>query len=75
MFKFAHTYTHRKMLDMTIYVLKSFRLIDGRYKLKVRWGNKRGMDIGITENIEIKREEVKNWNLFVGENENDRKSN
>jgi len=61
MFKFAHTYTHNRMLDCAIYVLKSYRLPDGRYKLKIRWMNRRGMDLGIVENVTIVKSEVKNW--------------
>lgn len=61
MFKFAHTYTHNRMLDCAIYVMISYRLPDGRYKLKVRWFNRRGMDLGIDEKVIITRDEVKNW--------------
>jgi hypothetical protein len=54
------------MLDCVILVIKSFRVQDGRYKLKVRWMNNRGMDLGITENVTITREEVGNWYEWKG---------
>lgn len=64
MFKFQHVYTHNRMLDAAILVIKNYRLLDGRYKLKIRWMNRRGMDLGIIENVTIKKEEVKNWYLL-----------
>lgn len=37
---------------------------DGRYKLKIKWFLKNGVDMGFQENIVIKREQVRNWMEF-----------
>jgi hypothetical protein len=52
------------MLDMTIYVIRSFELPSGEYRIQARWVNRRGLDIGIVEDFTIKPEEVRNWYLF-----------
>jgi hypothetical protein len=49
------------MLDAAIYVLKGYRLADGRYKLKVRWVLKDGRDMGFLDKITVSREEIGNW--------------
>lgn len=49
------------MLDAAIYVLTSYKLSDGRYKLKVRWVLRNGTDMGFIETITIVKEEVINW--------------
>lgn len=64
MFKLYKTYTHRNMLDCNILVLKSYMIPDGRYKLKIKWFLKNGVDMGFQENIVIKREQVRNWMEF-----------
>jgi hypothetical protein len=61
MFKTHQTYTHNRMLDVAVYVLKSFRCPDGRYKLKVRWVYRNGMDLRLVENVTVVRNEIKNW--------------
>ena len=61
MFKKFKTYTHKAMLDVVVLVLTSYRLEDGRYRLKVRWFNRRGIDLGIQETITITKPQVKNW--------------
>ena len=66
MFKPWRTYTHKNMLDCVILVLKSFRVQDGRYKLRVRWMNRRGMDLGIIENVTITRDQIENWCEWKG---------
>ena len=61
MFKQHHIYTHKNMIDCNIYVLKSYMIPDGRYKLKIRWFLKNGMDLNLQETVVVKREQVKNW--------------
>ncbi len=61
MFKSYGVYTHRNMIDTNVLVLKSYRLHDGRYRIKIRWLLKNGMDIGLQETITISRPQVKNW--------------
>lgn len=64
MFKLYCTYTHNRMLDAAIYVVDSFYLPDGRYVLKIRWMNRKGLYLNILEKIIIKKQEVKNWYLL-----------
>lgn len=52
------------MLDAAIYVVDSFYLPDGRYVLKIRWMNRKGLYLNILEKIIIKKQEVKNWYLL-----------
>lgn len=62
MFKPFTLYTHKRMLDVAIMVLKSTRLLDGRYSLKVKWMDRLGRDYACSaERIKISKEEVKNW--------------
>ncbi len=61
MFRPGTTFTHRHMLDAAILVLKCFRDHKGRCHLRVRWVNRRGMDLGITERITIVKEQLSNW--------------
>jgi len=61
MFKQYRVYTHTRMLDCAILVLKSFRIQDGRYKLRVRWMYKNGNDMGFIENVVVVPEQVGNW--------------
>lgn len=62
MFRQFTLYTHKNMLDCAILVLKSYRVAhDGRYKLKIQWFNKRGMNLGFTERVTITRDQLKNW--------------
>lgn len=61
MFKKGCAYSHSRMLDAAILVLGSQRNTDGSYKLKIRWVNRRGLDLGLNEDVTIVKEEVKNW--------------
>lgn len=61
MFKRYTLYTHNRMLDSAILVLRCVPIEGGRYALKIRWANRRGFDLNITESIIIKAEEVANW--------------
>ena len=61
MFTPHRCYTHNRMLDAAIYVLKSTKLKDGRYSVRVKWVDRKGRSFGIEERIKIKKEEVRNW--------------
>jgi len=62
MFKKFGVYTHKRMLDCNILVLKAFRIVQsGDYKVKVRWVNKNDMDLGFVETVRIKKEQLNNW--------------
>lgn len=61
MFQKLRAYTHRNMLDCAISVLKSYRMPDGRYKLKVQWFLKRGFDLALKETLIISRKQIPNW--------------
>lgn len=61
MFKLNKTYTHKKMLDCAILILKTFKLQTADYTIKIKWINKRGMDLGLVENVRITKDQVKNW--------------
>lgn len=66
MFKPHHSYTHKRMLDLVAYVFTSYRVNDGRYKLKVRWFTRSGLDLGIVEKITILPGKNKGWHEYVG---------
>lgn len=66
MFQKYKSYIHKNMLDCVIVVQNSFRLPDGRYKLKIHWFNRRGLDLGIRENVVINREQIPNWYEWKG---------
>jgi hypothetical protein len=59
-FKARHFYTHKRMLDMVVQVIYIFQS-DHKDVLKVRWFNKRGLNIGLEETIEINEKELHNW--------------
>lgn len=61
MFRPGHLYTHELMLDAAIYVLKSFRVFDGRYKLKIRWMLRNGTDLRVTETVTITTNQLSRW--------------
>lgn len=61
MFKSHHIYSHINMLDCSIYILKSYRLQDGRYKLKVGWYKKDGFNLNIQETVVVTKNQLKNW--------------
>lgn len=61
MFRPFTVWTHKNMLDCAILVLKSFRLPDGRRKLKVRWMLRNGSDMGFIERVTVTPEQLKNW--------------
>lgn len=64
MFKYMHTYTHTSMLDCMVLVRKSFKIRPKRYKLKIRWFTRTGMDMGIDETIDIYEEQFDKWVEF-----------
>ena len=66
MFRKFRTYSHIRMLDCAIHILSSYRVKDGRYKLKIMWFNKRGMDLGFRETVTVSPKEVKNWYEMKG---------
>lgn len=61
MFKPYHVYTHKRMLDAAVFVLESVRLPSGGHSLKIRWVNRRGLDLGLVEQIVVNRDQVGNW--------------
>ncbi len=61
MFQKYRTYTHKNMLDAAFMVLSSFRTPKGDYKLKIRWFNRRGMDLGLNETVKVVQAQVGNW--------------
>lgn len=63
MFKPGNVYSHRNMLDAAILVTNEFLEDDGSYYLRVRWVLKRGLDLGIVEDISVKEKQIKNWFL------------
>lgn len=64
MFKKFHMYAHRNFLDCCVYVLNSYRLPDGRYKLKIRWHLQRGMDLNLQETVIVETKQIKNWTEY-----------
>lgn len=61
-FRPLHIYTHSNMLDAAIFVLKSFYVQESqKWKLKVRWVLRSGLDLGCIERIEITRSQINNW--------------
>ena len=64
MFYEGQTYTHKRMLDAVIKVILSTPLENGGYRLVITSMNNRGLYLGITEEITVKKEEVRNWIQF-----------
>lgn len=64
MFTPHSVYTHNRMLDLCIYVIRRSNpslLGDARYRLLVAWYYRTGESLGITEEISIKPKDVKDW--------------
>jgi hypothetical protein len=50
------------MLDTAILVVGEPPVeVNGNYYMTVRWFKRNGLDLNRTENVVIKRKEVKNW--------------
>lgn len=60
MFSQFNLYTHNRMLDAAVYVLKR-EVVGGEYKLWVVWHTRRGMNLGMYDTVKIREDEVKNW--------------
>lgn len=60
-FKVNKFYTHKRMLDMVIYVRYIFLPEDGHTKLRIKWFNNGGMDVNIEETVKILKSEFHNW--------------
>lgn len=63
-FKSCFFYTHKKMLDAAILIQKTQYVGVNYSKVRVTWFNRRGMCLGITETIKIKKSEYNNWYEF-----------
>lgn len=61
MFKTLAFYTHRNMMDCNILVLKSYKIPDGRYKLKIEWYLKNGKSMGFRDSVIVSRKQLNNW--------------
>ena len=60
-FKQGGIYTHQNMLDMVVFVQQVFPVNEDYVKLKVKWFNRRGMDIHVEETITIQKKDLKFW--------------
>lgn len=59
-------YTHKNMLDMVIYVTHIVFKGNNYTKLRIRWFNRRGLDINQEEVVKIKVSEYENWYEWKG---------
>lgn len=66
MFKLMGVYTHKRMKDVAIFIVRRYRLQDGRYKLKIRWMYRNGVDMNLTDYITVVPAELKNWYEMEG---------
>jgi len=69
-FKKYGVYTHENMLDMVIYVQQILWVNDKYAKLKVKWFNRRSMDINLEEQVKILKSEFcrwHEWDILAGE--------
>lgn len=62
MFKVGHVYTHQNMLDVCMLVARATTDKFG-WDLRVRWFKKNGLDLGATDDIYIKMEDVAKWRI------------
>lgn len=60
-FEKGKSYTHKNMLDMIIKVLEVYPTNKNCSALCIRWFNRRGLDIGIMEDIKIKNKDLPFW--------------
>jgi hypothetical protein len=66
-FEKGKVYTHKNMLDMVIFVQDTYHDFDkNAIYLKIRWYNRRGMDINTEEIIRIVKSELGNWYEWEG---------
>lgn len=68
-FEQGKVYTHQNMLDLVIFVQQIFPVNENYLKLKVRWFNRRGMDIKLEETIKINKSEFPRWYEWDGQTE------
>lgn len=68
-FEQGKVYTHKNMLDTIVYVLQVLPVNNDYTKLKVKWFNRRGMDLNIEEVIEINKSEFSRWYEWDGQTE------
>jgi hypothetical protein len=60
-FRSKYFYTHKRMLDCMIRILRPVWTDEENVELKVEWFNKSGFYMGIRENILITKKEYSNW--------------
>lgn len=60
-FKSKCFYTHKKMLDCMVRILRPVWGSEDEVELKVEWFLRSGFDMNIRENIIIKKEQFENW--------------
>lgn len=63
----GRTYTHKNMLDMVIYVYCVTPVNEEYTNLKVKWFNRRGLDINQEETVKIKNSDFNNWYEWKGQ--------
>lgn len=61
MFKPFHKYTHVNAMDVVIFVLSVHYVGPNYTRLKVRWFNKRGLNLNVIQNVKITKEQYPNW--------------
>ena len=49
------------MLDVSIYVLKRFRLPNGDYKLKIMWLDSHGGSLNLRDSVRVGKLQLPNW--------------
>lgn len=65
-FEKGKVYTHKNMLDMVVYVQHAFPANKDYLLLKIKWFNRRGMDINQEETVKIYKNEFFNWYEWKG---------
>ncbi len=63
-FEVAKIYTHIRMRDVAVFVLKVGPSRKDYKKIRIRWLTRTGLDIGKTEVLTIIKKEYKNWIPF-----------
>lgn len=59
-------YTHKNMLDMLVFVIYDYMPFESYTKLRIKWFNRRGLDVNQEETIKITNEEAINWYEWKG---------
>ncbi len=66
-FKKGHVYTHQNILDVVIFVQDVLDINEEFVELKIRWFNRRGMDLHAEEVIKVNGKEYPRWYEWEGE--------